>query len=57
MTLTNDAGVQSPESLIDFLRTKLTAYEVPRKLLIIDALPLTPSMKVDRPALRSLFSE
>ena len=57
VTLTNDAGVQSPESLIDFLRTKLTAYEVPRKLLIIDALPLTPSMKVDRPALRSLFSE
>jgi acyl-CoA synthetase (AMP-forming)/AMP-acid ligase II len=56
VTLTKNADVQSPEVLLEFLREKLTAYEVPRHLIIVDALPLTPSMKVNRPALRALFS-
>ena len=56
VTLTINSGIRSPEVLLEFLRARLTAYEIPRTVLIVEALPLTPSMKVDRPALRALFS-
>jgi long-chain acyl-CoA synthetase len=40
------------EELIDFARTRLSAYKYPREVHVIDDLPLTPVGKVDRKALR-----
>jgi len=44
------------KELFDFARARLTPYEVPRDIVVVEALPLTPSMKVSQPALRALFS-
>jgi long-chain acyl-CoA synthetase len=40
------------EELIEFARTRLSAYKYPREVHLIDGLPLTPVGKVDRKALR-----
>jgi acyl-CoA synthetase (AMP-forming)/AMP-acid ligase II len=39
-----------------FLRDTLLAYQIPARFLCVDALPRTPSLKVDRQALRALFA-
>ena len=44
------------EELADFVRSRLAAYEVPGRIIVVDELPMTPSMKVNRPALRALFA-
>lgn len=44
-----------PEELLDFLRQRLTGYQVPARLLVVAELPRTPSLKVNQPALRELF--
>jgi acyl-CoA synthetase (AMP-forming)/AMP-acid ligase II len=44
------------EELVRFLRHRVTAYEMPAKLLIVDALPRTPSLKVSQPGLREMFA-
>lgn len=38
-----------------FLRDSLLAYQIPTRFLCVDALPRTPSLKVDRTAVRALF--
>ena len=38
--------------LRDFSRQHLAAYKVPKRILILDALPLLPVGKVDKMALR-----
>jgi long-chain acyl-CoA synthetase len=55
VTIRPEADVPTSDELIDFVKLKLNAYEVPRQLLIVDTLPVTLSMKVSRPALRALF--
>ena len=45
----------SEEDLMDFARQNLIAYQVPTRFRIVAALPRTPSMKVDLPAVRRLF--
>jgi long-chain acyl-CoA synthetase len=45
----------SEEDILTFVEGHLARYEVPTRLRIVDALPLTLSMKVSRPALRALF--
>lgn len=47
----------SPEELLAFARERLTSYQVPVALKIVDELPRTPSMKVAQPAVRELFQE
>jgi len=52
------AGVPTSEQeLKDFVRSQMPAYMVPTSIEIIDALPRTLSMKVDRPALRAMFQD
>ena len=43
------------EALRDFLRDRLTAYQVPVKFLKVDDFPRTPSMKPSQPELKKLF--
>ncbi|HEY8524953.1 MAG TPA: hypothetical protein VIL48_08330 [Acidimicrobiales bacterium] len=45
----------TPEDLLDAVSGSLARYEVPAELRIVDALPRTPSGKVDLPALRQLL--
>jgi acyl-CoA synthetase (AMP-forming)/AMP-acid ligase II len=48
--------VPSEAQLKAFLKEKLTAYQVPVSVRRFDALPRTPSMKVDQRALRELMT-
>lgn len=43
------------EDLRTFLRERLTAYQVPTKLLSVDEFPRTPSMKPSQPELKKLL--
>lgn len=52
--LTDGADVD-PEDLLDFVRERVTRYQVPTQLLVVDELPRTPSLKVSQPDLRQLF--
>ncbi|GAC1396991.1 MAG: AMP-binding protein [Mycobacterium sp.] len=47
----------SSEELLDFVRERVTRYQVPAQLLIVDELPRTPSLKVSQPELRRLFRQ
>jgi long-chain acyl-CoA synthetase len=42
-----------PEQLIDWSRERIGGYKYPRRVRVIDAIPLTPVGKVDRKALRA----
>ncbi|WP_046314933.1 class I adenylate-forming enzyme family protein [Mycobacterium sp. UM_Kg1] len=46
-----------PDELLNFLRDRLTRYEVPAALIVVDALPRTASLKVSQPRLRELFDK
>ncbi|NBU83778.1 MAG: long-chain fatty acid--CoA ligase, partial [Sphingomonadaceae bacterium] len=43
------------EDLRTYLRERLTAYQVPTKLLSVDEFPRTPSMKPSQPELKKLL--
>ena len=43
------------EELLGYVSERVTRYQVPAKLLIVDELPRTPSLKVSQPGLRELF--
>ena len=45
----------TPEDLIAFAKSKLSAYKYPREVHIVPAVPLTPVMKVDRKQLRTML--
>lgn len=45
------------EELFDFIRRRLSRYEVPAKLIVVPELPRTPSLKVSQPGLRELFGK
>ena len=53
------AGQSAPpeDELVAFLRTRLTAYQVPVRFRYVDDFPRTSSMKPAIPALRDLLSE
>jgi acyl-coenzyme A synthetase/AMP-(fatty) acid ligase len=45
------------EALAGYLREQLLATQVPVHWRFVDALPKTPSYKIDRPAVKRLFTE
>jgi long-chain acyl-CoA synthetase len=47
----------TPEELLQFARERLAPYEVPVKIMIVEDLPRTPSLKVVLPALREVLAE
>ena len=47
----------SPEEIVAWARERLSGYQVPVELRILDALPRTPSMKVSQAALRASFQD
>ncbi|MER5787366.1 class I adenylate-forming enzyme family protein [Streptomyces sp. NPDC001980] len=49
-------GQASRQDLLDHLARRLTRYQMPVDLRILDQLPRTPSLKVDRPRLQELFT-
>ncbi|GLY38915.1 hypothetical protein Amsp01_049390 [Amycolatopsis sp. NBRC 101858] len=50
-------GAETTEQeLLDHLAARLTRYQMPVALRIVDQLPRTPSMKVGRPQVRDLFA-
>ena len=46
----------TPDQLVDESSKVLSRYEVPVEVRILDALPRTPSGKVDLPAVRELWT-
>ncbi|KUI21595.1 AMP-dependent synthetase [Mycobacterium sp. GA-1285] len=52
-----DGADVEPDELLGYLRQRLTRYQMPARLLVVDELPRTPSLKVSQPALRELFGQ
>lgn len=50
-----DGARATPEELLAYVRERLSRYYVPARLLVVEELPRTPSLKVSQPALRELF--
>ena len=50
-----DADAITPDDLIAWMRERLSGYQVPIELRIVDELPRTPSMKISQVAVRSMF--
>ena len=44
-----------PAAIVDSVRTKLSAYKLPRTLLLVDEVPRAPNGKADYPSARELF--
>jgi acyl-coenzyme A synthetase/AMP-(fatty) acid ligase len=53
--LRRDAAVPSEEQLLAHLRARLTSMQIPVRIIVADALPRTPSMKVSLAEVRRLF--
>ena len=47
-----DAASTNADELTDFLRNRLARYEIPSEIIIVDAIPRTPSGKPDLSAIR-----
>lgn len=52
-----DDGEATPDDLLAYVRERVSRYQVPARLVVVDELPRTPSLKVSQPALRQLFEE
>ena len=52
-----DGSATSPAELLEHARAHLAQYELPVEILVVDALPRTPSAKVELAAVRALFAE
>jgi long-chain acyl-CoA synthetase len=50
------SGDVTPEELLALLRSRLPPYQVPARILIADALPRTPSMKISQPGVAAMFA-
>jgi len=45
------------DELLEFCRERVTRYQVPARLIVVDELPRTASLKVSQPGLRELFDQ
>jgi long-chain acyl-CoA synthetase len=52
-----NGGRATPEELLAYVRERLSRYQVPARLVVVDELPRTPSLKVSQPGVRNLFEE
>jgi acyl-coenzyme A synthetase/AMP-(fatty) acid ligase len=52
-----DGAATDGEALREFAREHLTSYQVPAEVLVVPALPRTPSLKVSQPEVRALFEK
>ncbi|MEJ2340247.1 MAG: fatty acid--CoA ligase family protein [Gemmatimonadales bacterium] len=50
-----DGAKADATTLRDFAREHLTSYQVPAAILVVPALPRTPSLKISQPDVRALF--
>lgn len=50
-------ALATPEELLDHVRERVSRYQVPARLVVVDELPRTPSLKVSQPGVRELFEE
>jgi long-chain acyl-CoA synthetase len=48
-----EGATLEPQQLIDWSRARIGGYKYPRRIELVDAIPLTPVGKVDRKALRA----
>jgi acyl-CoA synthetase (AMP-forming)/AMP-acid ligase II len=48
------AGAATPAELEAFCREQLSSYKVPRRFIIVESLPLTPTGKIQKGELRKL---
>jgi long-chain acyl-CoA synthetase len=46
----------TPDELFAMLRGRLPPYQVPVRIVIVDALPRTPSMKISQPGVAAMFA-
>ena len=53
----NEGAGASPEEIVAFAKERLGGYKYPREVRIIDAIPLTPVLKIDRKQLRARLQE
>jgi long-chain acyl-CoA synthetase len=51
-----EGATATSDELMVYAREHLTSYQVPREILVVPALPRTPSMKVSAPGVASLFA-
>jgi long-chain acyl-CoA synthetase len=49
-------GGATPDELLAMLRGRLPPYQVPVRILIVDTLPRTPSMKISQPGVAAMFA-
>jgi acyl-CoA synthetase (AMP-forming)/AMP-acid ligase II len=54
--LSSGAAV-TPEELLAYVRERVSRYQIPARLVIVDELPRTPSLKVSQPGMRELFEK
>ena len=47
----------TPEELLTYVRERVSRYQVPARLVVVEELPRTPSLKVSQPGVRKLFEE
>lgn len=52
-----DGATADADELLDYVRERVSRYQVPTQLMVVDELPRTPSLKVSQPQLRELFSK
>jgi long-chain acyl-CoA synthetase len=55
--LRRGAGEVTEAQLLVYARSRLMAYQVPLRILVVPALPRTPSQKISRPGVYALFEE
>ena len=54
-SLSPGAAVASPEEIVDGARATLSSYKLPRRLLLVDAVPRAANGKADYPTAKAMF--